>query len=190
VVLERDGKVVTEGTLDARALRDVLALEAPAAGSAGTHTWTVRAQPAVPGLGFSLTLGAYVPWKVSEPQGVELAVKGPTEVKVGIPVTLTLQAATPPGLPLTLRHGLPAGMQVDPASLAALVEEGKVSSWDVEDGAVTLHLPPRNEGEPFLANLRVVPTLAGTLQGGASSLAADARPDATYYVPPVTWAVR
>jgi hypothetical protein len=190
VVLERDGKVVTEGTLDARALRDVLALEAPAAGSAGTHTWTVRAQPAVPGLGFSLTLGAYVPWKVSEPQGVELAVKGPTEAKVGIPVTLTLQAATPPGLPLTLRHGLPAGMQVDPASLAALVEEGTVSSWDVEDGAVTLHLPPRDEGGPFLANLRVVPTLAGTLQGGASSLAADARPDATYYVPPVTWAVR
>lgn len=190
VVLERDGKAVTEGTLDAKALRDVLALEAPASGSAGVHTWTVRAEPAVPGLGFSLTLGAYVPWKVSESRGLEFAVKGPAEVKVGLPVDLTVQAAFPPGLPLTLRQGLPAGVQVDPASLDALVAEGKVTSYDVEDGAVTLHMAPRTNAEPFLARLRVVPTLAGTLQGGASSLASEARPDATYYVPPVTWAVR
>ncbi|XXF78928.1 alpha-2-macroglobulin family protein [Myxococcaceae bacterium GXIMD 01537] len=190
VVLERDGKPVTEGTLDAKALRDVLALEASVPGSAGAHAWTVRAEPAVPGLGFTLTLGAHVPWKVSESRGLELAVKGPSEGKVGQPVELTLQAATPQGIPLSLRYGLPAGMQVEVPSVQALVNAERVTSFDLEDGAVTLHLPPRSGTEPFIARIRVVPTLAGTLQGGASWLAPEARPDATFYVPPVTWAVR
>ncbi|HEX8823674.1 MAG TPA: alpha-2-macroglobulin family protein, partial [Archangium sp.] len=191
VVLERDGKVVTEGTLDAKALREVLALEGAVPGSAGAHTWTVRAEPAVPGLGFSLTLGAYVPWRAGEAgQGLELAVKGPAEAKVGLPVELTVQAASPAGLALTMRQGLPAGEQVDRVSLDALVREGKVTEYEVEDGAVSLTLPPRGAAEPFTARFRVVPTLAGSLQAGASSLTPVGRPDLVVHVPPATWAVR
>lgn len=191
VVLERDGKVVTEGTFDAKALREVLALEGAATGSAGKHTWTVRAEPAVPGLGFSLTLGAYVPWRASEAgRGLELAVKGPAEVKVGMPAEVTVQAASPAGMALTLRQGLPAGVQVDRASLDALVNEGKVTSYEVEDGAVSLTLPPRGAAEPFNARFRVIPTLAGSLQAGASSLTPVERPELVFHVPPATWAVR
>ena len=191
VVLERDGKVVTEGTLDAKALREVLALEAAVPGSAGAHTWVVRAEPAVPGLGFSLALGAYVPWRAGEAgRGLELAVKGPAEAKVGLPVELTVQAASPAGMELTLRQGLPAGVQVDRASLDALVNEGKVTEYEVEDGAVSLTLPPRGAAEPFTARFRVVPTLAGSLQAGASSLTPVGRPDLVFHVPPSTWAVR
>ncbi|WPB75952.1 alpha-2-macroglobulin family protein [Archangium violaceum] len=191
VVLERDGKVVTEGTFDAKALREVLALEGAATGSAGKHTWVVRAEPAVPGLGFSLTLGAYVPWRASETgKGLELAVKGPAEVKVGMPAEVTVQAASPAGMSLTLRQGLPAGVQVDRASLDALVNEGKVTSYEVEDGAVSLTLPPRGAAEPFSARFRVVPTLSGTLQAGASSLTPVDRPELVFHVPPATWAVR
>ncbi|NMO23371.1 hypothetical protein HG543_52215, partial [Pyxidicoccus fallax] len=190
VVLERDGQPVTEGTFDAKALREVLALEAAAPGSGGAHTWTVRAEPAVPGLGFSLTLAAAVPWKTESQGGLELAVKGPSEAKVGQPAEVVVQASTPSGLELELRHGLPAGVQVDPASLDALVSEGRVTSWNAEDGAVTLKLPPRGPGEPFQARFRVIPTLAGTLQAGASSLKVVSRPDLASYVPPTTWAVR
>jgi hypothetical protein len=191
VVLERDGQVVTEGTFDAKALREVLALEGAAAGSAGKHTWTVRAEPAVPGLGFSLTLGAYVPWRASEKgRGLELAVKGPSEVKVGMPAEVTVQAASPAGMALTLRQGLPAGVQVDRASLDALVSGGTVTSYEVEDGAVSLTLPPRGAAEPFSARFRVVPTLAGSLQAGASSLTPVERPELVFHVPPATWAVR
>ncbi len=191
VVLERDGKVVTEGTLDAKALREVLALEGAVPGSAGAHTWTVRAEPAVPGLGFSLTLAAYVPWRAAEAgQGLELAVKGPAEAKVGLPVELTVQAASPSGMALTLRQGLPAGVQVDRPSLDALVREGRVSAYEVEDGAVSLTLPPRGAAEPFNARFKVVPTLAGSLQAGASSLTPVGRPDLVFHVPPTTWAVR
>lgn len=191
VVLERDGKVVTEGTFDAKALREVLALEGSAAGSAGKHTWTVRAQPAVPGLGFSLTLGAYVPWRASDTsRGLELAVKGPSEVKVGLPAEVTVQAVSPAGMALMLRQGLPAGVQVDRASLDALVSEGKVTSYEVEDGAVSLSLPPRDVAQPFSARFRVVPTLSGSLQAGASSLTPVDRPELVFHVPPSTWAVR
>jgi hypothetical protein len=190
VVLERDGKVVTEGTFDAKALRDVLALEAAAPGSSGAHEWTVRAEPAVPGLGFSLTLNAYVPWKAEKGQGLELAVKAPAEARVGQPVDVTVQAATPAGMALELRYALPSGAQVDMQSLERLQQEMKVSSYEVEDGAVTLSLPPRGPGELFQATFRVVPTLAGTLQGGASSLFPVARPELVSYVPPSTWTVR
>ncbi|WP_205525427.1 alpha-2-macroglobulin family protein [Pyxidicoccus trucidator] len=190
VVLERDGQALTEGTYDAKALREVLALEVAAPGSGGAHTWTVRAEPAVPGLGYSLVLAAAVPWKPESQGGLELVVKGPAEARVGQPAEVVVEASTPSGLALELRHGLPAGVQVDPASLDALVSEGRVSSWDAEDGAVTLMLPPRGAGEPFQARFRVIPTLAGTLQAGASSLKVVARPDLVSYVPPTIWAVR
>ncbi|KFE71216.1 alpha-2-macroglobulin family protein [Hyalangium minutum] len=190
VVLERDGKTVTEGTFDAKALRDVLSMEAAAMGSAGTHTWTVRAEPAVPGLGYSLTLSAYVPWKAEKGQGLELAVKAPAEGKVGMPAEVTVQAASPAGMALQLRYALPAGVQVDTPSLERLVAERKVTKYEVEDGALTLTLPPRGAGEPFQASFRVVPTLAGTLQGGASSLFPEGRQDLVSYVPPAQWTVR
>ncbi|WP_224363849.1 alpha-2-macroglobulin family protein [Hyalangium versicolor] len=190
VVLERDGKTVTEGTFDAKALRDVLALEAASPGSAGAHTWTVRAEPAVPGLGYSLALSAYVPWKAEKGQGLELAVKAPSEAKVGMPVDVSVQAASPAGMALKLRYALPAGVKVDTPSLARLVTDRKVSTYEVEDGALTLSLPPRGAGEPFQASFRVVPTLAGTLQGGASSLFPASRPDLVSYVPPSQWTVR
>ena len=191
VVLERDGQPVTEGTFDAKALREVLALEAAADGSAGAHAWRVRAEPAVPGLGFSLTLAAYVPWRASEPgSGLELAVKGPTELKVGLPAEVLLQAASPAGLVLTLRQGLPAGVQVDRESLEELVRQHRVTAYEVEDGAVRLTLPPRGAAEPFVARFRVVPTLAGTLQAGASTLSAEGRQERVFHVPPTTWSVR
>ncbi|WP_408888179.1 alpha-2-macroglobulin family protein [Myxococcus faecalis] len=188
VVLERDGQAVTEGTYDAKALREVLVMEAT--GSAGVHAWTVRAEPAVPGLGFALALSAAVPWAKEDARGLELAVVSSQEAKVGQPVEVTVQATTPSGLALELRHGLPAGAQVDAASLDALVASGSVSSWTSEDGAVTLKLPPRGPGAPFQARFRVIPTLGGTLQTGASSLRVEARPDLVSYVPPATWAVR
>ena len=65
-----------------------------------------------------------------------------------------------------------------------------MSSFEVEDGVLTLSLPPRGTGELFQASFQVVPALAGTLQGGASSLYPTQRPDLVSYVPPSTWTVR
>jgi hypothetical protein len=57
-----------------------------------------------------------------------------------------------------LRYALPAGVQVDTPSLVRLVTEQKVSRYEVEDGALTLSMPPRGPGEPLQASFRVAPT--------------------------------
>jgi hypothetical protein len=53
ITLERDGQAITTSALDASAIQDVLGLsmDADATGSVGPHTGTLRAEPAVPGLG-------------------------------------------------------------------------------------------------------------------------------------------
>ncbi|MGE6756867.1 alpha-2-macroglobulin family protein [Corallococcus interemptor] len=190
VTVARDGQVVTEGTYDTKALREVLALEAAAPGSAGTHAWTVRAEPAVPGLGFSLALSAAVPWKAETKGGLQLAVTGPKEARVGQLTNVRVQVGAPASLPLRFQQDLPAGVQVDPASLAALVASGQVTSWDVQDGALSLDLAPREQGAPVQVEFRVLPTLGGTLQAGAARLGVPGRPDITASLPPSTWAVR
>lgn len=190
VTLARDGQTVTEGTYDAKALRQVLALEAAAPGSAGAHAWTVRAEPAVPGLGFSLTLAAAVPWKGEAKGGLQLAVTGPKEARVGQLADVRVQVGAPSSLPLLFQQDLPAGVQVDPASLDALVAAGQVLSWDVQDGALSLRLAPREQGALARVDFRVLPTLAGTLQAGAARLGVPGRPDITASLPPTTWAVR
>ncbi|MCY1036605.1 hypothetical protein OV207_34530 [Corallococcus sp. BB11-1] len=191
VTLERDGKVVTEGTYDAKALREVLSLEAAAPGSAGTHAWTVRAEPAVPGLGFSLTLAATVPWKREAQGGLELTVDGPTQARVGQLSDVRVVVGAPSSLPLRFQQELPAGVQVDAASLDALVSSGRAESWEVQDGLLSLRIAPRTEGAaPVQVAFRVLPTLAGTLQAGASRLDVPGQPGITSLLPPTTWAVR
>jgi len=190
VVLKRDGQLLTEGTYDAQALREVLALEAAAPGSAGSHVWEVSAEPAVPGLGFRLALAAFVPWKQEAREELALTVKPPAEARVGQPVEVDVRAVAPWQSPLELRYELPAGVQVDAASLDALVASGTASSWESQDGVLTVQVPPRNEVNAFQASFRVIPTLAGALQSGATSLRGVDRPSLVSYVPPATWAVR
>lgn len=191
LVLERDGKVITEGTLEARAMKEVAAMEAAAPGSAGEHTWTVRAEPAIPGLGFSLALQAWVPWKAEQPAGApELVLKPPTKLEVGKPAEVTLAAVMPAGVPVRIRHALPAGVQPDTASLHALQAARTIQSFRVEDGAVTLEVPAHGPGQTFSATYRVVPTLAGTLHAQASSITRTDLPAATALVPPTAWVIR
>lgn len=191
ITLEMDGKAVAQGALEPSRLKDVLTLEAAAPGSAGKHSWRVRAEPSVPGLGFSLTLASFVPWKQEEANGgLDLAITAPRELSVGRPVDVALSASAPSGMALKVRHALPAGLQPDSASLAALVASGALSRFETEDGAITLEVPPRPAGQPFSASYRVVPTLAGTLQAPASTVASLERPEQVRYVAPAVWMVR
>ncbi|MFT3838526.1 MAG: alpha-2-macroglobulin family protein [Myxococcaceae bacterium] len=189
ITLERDGKNVLEGTLDAAALKDVLSLDAPAVGSAGKHEWKVSATPAVPGLGFSLTLAAYVPWKDEPGGGLELTVKQPPKLSVGETAELDLVAAAPANQRVKLRLSLPAGVQHDTPSLDQLIASGTVERYETEDGAVTLHLRPLNPGATFNGKVKVVPTLAGTLHASANTMAPEDRPLQARDFAPATWIV-
>jgi hypothetical protein len=192
LTLSLDGKVLREADFDAAQLKDVVTLEAPAPDAAGMHTWTVKAEPAVPGLGYALTLVTYVPWEKEDPnKGLELALAQPADLAVGKGAEVTIEASAPSGSELMrLRHALPAGVQPDRPSLEALIGAGTVQKFRTEDGAVIFDLGPRSPGQVIQIKYRVVPTLAGKLHAGASWIGPVDRPELAYFVPPSAWTVK
>ncbi len=190
LVLERDGRVLAEGEFGAAKLQELVTLEGEATGSSGRHTWRVRAEPAVPGLGYSLTLAAFVPWKSEPGGGLDLRTKLPDKLSVGRSAELELTASMPSDLATTLKLALPAGVQPDTTSLEALVDADKVQRYETEDGAVTLHLPPLTAGAVWEAKLKVVPTLAGKLQSSASKLGPEGQPAKAKAFAPLTWTIK
>lgn len=189
ISLRRDGQVLAQGTLDANTLKDVLTLDTPAAGSNGAHQWTLEAEPAVPGLGFTFQLVAYEPWKDEPGGGLELKVEPPTSMRAGQTSDVTLTAAGPGGQPLELRLSLPAGAQADETGLTRLVSAGAVSRYETEDGLLTLHLPAQRNGAVWSQKVAITTTLGGALHSGASSLGPDGNTTRRRDFAPVVWKV-
>ncbi len=190
ITLRRDGVVIDEGVLNSAALKDVLVMESPLTAVGGPSTWSIEASPAVPGLGFSLSLMTWVPW--SEPPenaGLELMVALSERMTVGQPVDVTMTAAAPADTPFTITQHLPAGVQPDEESLAVLLANGVIRAYEVEDGKIALMAPALPAGEAFTATFQVIPTLAGLLHSGPTTIARDARKDLAVNLPPTGWRV-
>lgn len=185
-----DDQPIAEGVLDSVKLKQIVTLDALVPNAPGTHTYGVRATPPLPGLGFSLELETWVPWETEKAdEGLELTSTLEGALQVGKAAELHLVAAAPAGLPLELVSALPAGVQPDTASLDRLVAEGRIASFDTEDGAVRITIAPLQPGQLFDARYRVVPTLAGAVRPRASSLSSPARPAAMHHVPPTVWKI-
>lgn len=189
ITLLRDGKELSSGSFDANTLKDVLTLDADATGSSGAHEWTIKAEPAVPGLGYALQLVSYAPWKDEPGGGLELQTTLPKSLKVGLSADVKLTAAMPGGTPMKLALSLPAGVQADSTSLTKLVSSGAIVRYETEDGLVTLHLPSQSNGALWEHELKVTATLAGTLHSGASSLAPEYAAGRKREFAPVTWRI-
>ncbi|MFT4976296.1 MAG: hypothetical protein ACI8S6_002192 [Myxococcota bacterium] len=191
ITLEQDGVVIAEGSYDREKLREVLVLDAVGLDASGPHTFSIRSEPAVAGLGFALSLQSWVPWE--EPatgQGLEVELTLPEQLIVGQPATLSLQAAAPSATPFTIVQNLPAGVQADEDSLQALVNAGVLRSFHTEDGLIRLEAAALDPGEALTARYNVIPTLAGTLQSGPLSIFPDARAALTVHYPPTPWTIR
>jgi hypothetical protein len=188
VTLAQDGRVLAERALEGAKLREVLVLEAPLPEPGRQHAYELRAEPSVPGLGYSFALKGYVPWPAQRTtHDLELSVDVPKEIHVGHAVDVAITAAAPAGMELTIRHALPAGVQVDTESLDALVSDETIRSYDREDGAVTLKIAARTAGQVFTARYRAVPTLAGRLHAGASTIAVSSLEE---HLAPSLWVVK
>ena len=188
ITLAMDGKEIASGTFDSSQLKDVLALDGLAGGVAGAHEWSIKAEPAVPGLGFSLALQSWVPWEKQTTQnGLELALPARLTGTVGKPIEIAMTAIAPSNMPVHIRHALPAGVQVDRPSLEALVAQGVVTRFELADGKIDLHIASLQPGQTFNVKYRVIPTLAGTLRAQASLIEAGTT---TFHVPPSEWTIR
>jgi hypothetical protein len=190
ISLTRDGTLITQGTLDAAAIKDVLTLDADSAGSSGAHEWKLVAEPPVPGLGYSLQLVAFTPWKTPEAGGLALTVTPPASLVAGQAADLALLAAFPASTEMKLTVPLPAGVQHDTPSLDALVSAGRITRYETQDGLVTLHVAPQPAGATWSTTFKVVPTFSGTLQSGPPTLAPEGAPWREKAFAPSTWVVK
>ena len=90
---------------------------------------------------------------------------------------------------MKLELSLPAGVQADSTALTKLVSSGSITSYETEDGLLTMHLPAQSNGALWQANVSVIATLAGTLHSGASSLSVDGNYGRKKDFAPVAWRV-
>jgi hypothetical protein len=189
ITLLMDGKPITEGTLNREALREVLALEGPAPGFAGTHEWKIIAEPAVPGLGFALDLRGWVPWQKQTTQsGLEMSVTpAPVIGAVGKPIAVTIAAIAPSGVEIKIVQSLPAGVQVDTPSLQALLDAGAITKFEPADGKLELTVPALEPGFTLSLTYKVIATLGGKLRSAASSISAAGT---VFHVPPSEWTIK
>ncbi|HEY0992082.1 MAG TPA: hypothetical protein VGD80_33755, partial [Kofleriaceae bacterium] len=188
VALTMDGAPVVRGTLDGAKLRDVLVLDGAAPGLSGAHQWKLTAEPAVPGLGYSLALDSWVPWtKEAIQQGLELALPARVAATVGKPVDLAITAVAPSGIALHVQHALPAGVQIDRPSLEAQVAAGAIERFVAADGTVDLYVPALAPGKTFSLSYRAVATLGGTLRSGPSLIEGAGH---RFHVPPSEWIIK
>jgi hypothetical protein len=189
ISVERDGARLAEGVLDAAALKDVLSIDTEATDSSGPHTWTVKAEPPVPGLGYSLQLVAFTPWKAADKGGPSLTATLPRALQAGRPAEVALSAAMPGNVAMALALPLPAGVQVDTPSLDALVTSGRIIRYESEDGRLLLHVPPQAPGAVYSVAVRVIPTLAGKLQSPPGTVAPEGEPEKAKSGSPLIWLV-
>jgi hypothetical protein len=191
ITLTRDGKPFASGELNPRTSFDPLVIQRPAPRAAGEHIWTVRSDPPLPGLGFSLELLARVPWPKRAPDsGLELAIDPPSFSRVGQTATVRISASAPTGRAVEIRHALPAGVLPDTDSLQALVNAKQITRFETQDGLVRLFLVSKGPSNPLSCSYKVTPTLAGTLHTQASSIALANRTSNTWSLRPTTWTVR
>ena len=161
-----------------------LVASAPAPAAAGPHSYHIEASPSVPGLAFSLTQTAYLPWE-GDPgaEGFSLKVSTAGPPAVGETLACRLQAAVPGGEPFTVALELPAGVEVEQRSVQALVDQGSILAFDTSQGRLEISAPAVASGAVFDATVELVPTLAGAFQWGGASLALASRPDLRIQAP-------
>jgi hypothetical protein len=161
-----------------------LVAQAAAPAGAGPHSYRIEASPAVPGLAFSLTQTAYLPWEGDpDHEGFSLKVGASGPAAVGETLPCRLQAAVPGGEPFSVSLELPAGVEVEQRSLQALVAQGSILAFESREGLLELSAPALSSGAVFDATVELVPTLAGSLHWGGASLALASRPDLRVQAP-------
>lgn len=185
-----DGQPVLSGALNAENRKDLLILEAPATMAVGAHTWTVRADPPVAGLGYQLALQSWVPWEGSGGAEGALQLSTPA-MSAGRAADLALTTLGPAHQAMRASISLPAGVSPDARALDQLVAEGALSRWEGEDGLLTVVLPPQGPGVASQVKLRVIPSLSGALMAGATTLALgdDGEGPTAAVLPPRVWRV-
>jgi hypothetical protein len=159
-----DGTVVARGAVGLDAHAPVL-LRAPWSGAAARVE--VRAATPSPGLVYTWAANSYRPWRAAPSTVAELSVRAPSRLRVGDAGAMGIAVATPSTVRGTAVVGLPAGVQVDPAGMDALRDDGAFADWESREGTLVLRELPAGG---WAGDLPVVASFGGALSSGASAL--------------------
>lgn len=187
-----DGVEVAHGELDPSQPHAPLHLRGPGlsgSGSAadGGHTIKVTAEPAVPGLFFTLTARSWLPWQALPSVGLEIQAEPEEQLRVGVEGGILVTATGPADSLADLDIHLPAGVDVDRSELESALSGLVIQAWRAGDGIVHLDGVRLSNGQIQL-RIPVTPTLAGALASGPASITA---PNLESWVRvPEIWSVR
>ncbi len=172
VTLQVDGEPTIERDLALAGNYAPLVAQTAAPEAAGLHSYRLEATPAVPGLAFTVKQTSYLPWS-GDPgsEGFSLRVDASGPAAVGSELPCRLQAAVPGGESFEVELELPAGVEVDEASLVTLRDQGAITGFQSSEGHLELSGPALPSGSVFDATIILVPTLAGSYQWGGAVLA-------------------
>jgi hypothetical protein len=183
VSLAIDGATAASGGLDASERFKPITLRASAPAT-GQHS--AKLTSTVPGLVFTLTQRAWVPWAAPSADGALLVLAAPAKARVGEVSPVAVRVATPSTVATDVTIGLPAGVRADAAGMDSLVAAGAFAAWTGSEGSVLLRGVP---GGGWDGALPVTPSLAGSLQA-TPSLVREADGGASLYeLPPVRWQI-
>lgn len=183
LVVTVDGAEVARATVNPTEPHKPLVVRAPVAASA-SHQVVVSGGG--PGLSFTLSTRAWVPWVPVESGVAEVGVEAPQRLTVGSVASVRVRIATPSSVRSDLILGLPAGVRADPEGMDRLVREGAFASWTASEGSVLVR---GFAGGGWEGELPVVAALAGRVSSAPSRLVSADSGNELFVLPPSRWAI-
>lgn len=178
-----DGAEVARATVNPTEPHKAITVRVPVATS---NAHQVLVTGGGPGLSFTLSTRAWVPWGPAESGVAEIGVEAPDRLTVGSVARVRVRVATPSSVRSNLILGLPAGVRADPEGMDRLVREGAFTSWTGSEGSVLVR---GFAGGGWAGEIPVVAALAGRVSAAPSRLVAEDSGDELFVLPPSRWAI-
>lgn len=183
LIVSVDGTEVARATVNPSEPHKSLVVRAPVSAS-GAHQVLVTGGG--PGLSFTLSTRAWVPWGPAARGVAEIGVEAPDRLTVGTVASVRVRVATPSSIRSNLILGLPAGVRADSEGMDRLVREGAFTSWTGSEGSVLVR---GFAGGGWEGDIPVVAALAGRVSAAPSRLVAADSGDELFVLPPSRWAI-
>lgn len=184
IFLEASGAVLARASLDPSQRHQPVRLAGPAL-PPDTRV-TLRSEPAVPGLAFTLEYTSWLPWVQAAPGGLDVVVRPVGDLVAGMESEIEITVVAPASLtgPVAVEVGLPAGVQVAESGLAVALS-GDAPFED--QGDKLLFRSVNVAGGVWTRRVRVTPTVPGVLQTGPSQVSSGGE---SFLRVPSTWVIR
>lgn len=183
LVVTIDGVEVARATVDPTEPHKPIIVRAPAL---ATTAHEIVISGGGPGLAFTMSSRAWVPWGPAERGVAEIGVDAPNSLAVGALASVHVRVATPSSVPTDLILGLPAGVRADPDGMDRLVSQGAFSSWTGSEGSILIK---GLAGGGWEGDVPVMASLGGRASTAPTRLLRADTGESLFVLPPTAWTI-